>query len=479
MAQADISIFSGLLQPPKSVAQYDQEAATTQGLQLQNRGRDLQNQTAGMNLQTAQRGVQRADQLLALSKNMPQGASDLDRLTALRNAGFYDEADKLDTSVQNRTKTQAIAAKDNADAANTTQKTAEAKKAALLRAVPTFNSSDDVKQFLAKGVAGGHITLEDGQQMISRVPDSTANMQGFKDWQLGTLRSLMAPDKQMEYTAPTANTVANNQTSVANNAATNAAHIQGAGISAGVSRANNRDTIAKDYKVAGIDPQTGNFVGAGPDGGGGMAGMVDALGSYKLDPSQAFSRMAPAMKANVIAAVQQKYPDYDPTTYSAKTKASRDFSTGSQGNAMRSFAVAGQHLDQLGSLVDALDNGNLQIVNRIGNAYATQTGSPAPTNFDAAKDVVGKEVVKAIVAGGGGVAERQELSNLMSQAKSPAQLKGVISQYRNLMAAQHDALLTQRRAAGLPDSTMPSYGGTATPAPAPAAATGFKIIGVK
>jgi hypothetical protein len=119
-------------------------------------------------------------------------------------------------------------------------------------------------------------------------------------------------------------------------------------------------------------------------------------------------------------------------------------------------------------LVDALNNGNMQIVNKIGNAYSSQTGNPAPTNFDAAKDVVSKEVVKAIVAGGGGVAERQELSHLMDNAKSPAQLKGVIQQYRNLMAAQHDALLQQRDAAGLPRSTLPNYteaGGSPATAP--------------
>lgn len=232
-------------------------------------------------------------------------------------------------------------------------------------------------------------------------------------------------------------------------------------LSANISRANNQATIAKDYKLQGIDPQTGNFVGLGAGGAGpgdtGLSGMVDALGTYKMNPNQAFSRMPPSMRANLISQVQAKYPDYDPTTYDAKSKGARDFSTGALGNSMRSFAVAGQHLDQLNTLVDALGNNNLQVANQVANAYSKQTGNPAPTNFDAAKDVVSKEVVKAIVAGGGGVAERAELAHLMDKANSPAQLKGVISQYRNLMAAQHDALLQQRRAAGLPDSTLPKY----------------------
>jgi hypothetical protein len=159
----------------------------------------------------------------------------------------------------------------------------------------------------------------------------------------------------------------------------------------------------------------------------------------------------------ILGRVMEINPEYDATTVTAKKKAANDFTSGTLGNSMRSFNVAGQHLDQLGTLVDALNNKDTQLFNKIGNAYSQATGSPAPTNFDAAKDIVSKEVVKAIVAGGGGVTERQELAGLMDKAKSPAQLKGVIQQYRNLMGAQHDALLQQRRAAGLPDSTLPKY----------------------
>jgi len=146
-------------------------------------------------------------------------------------------------------------------------------------------------------------------------------------------------------------------------------------------------------------------------------------------------------------------------------------------------------LDQLGQLVDALGNGNNQTLNKIGNAVATWNGATPVTDFNAAKDVVAKEVMKAIVGGGGGVAEREELARSMSAVNSPAQLKGVITQYRNLMAAQHDALLQQRDAAGLPRSTLPTYSNDAPPPaanvvttpdgvahnfPNPAAAAAFK-----
>jgi len=232
-------------------------------------------------------------------------------------------------------------------------------------------------------------------------------------------------------------------------------------LQANTSRANNRDTIAAENLRSGVTP--GGTLDDNSER------TAQAIASGQLPAPTGMALLNPKNQ-RILGRVMEINPQYDATTVDAKKKAARDFTTGSQGNAMRSFAVAGQHLDQLGTLVDALDNGNNQIINQVANTYAEKTGSTAPTNFDAAKDVVSKEVVKAIVAGGGGVAEREELSKLMSNVKSPAQLKGVITQYRNLMAAQHDALLQQRRAAGLPDSTLPSYTENSGP-PAPKAGT--------
>ena len=185
--------------------------------------------------------------------------------------------------------------------------------------------------------------------------------------------------------------------------------------------------------------------------------LVDGIGSYRLSPKTALARIPADVRAAVIQRVKEKYPEWDETTFNAKDKASRDFTTGKQGDMLRSFATAGEHLDQLGNLVTAMSNGNTVLFNRIANTWATQTGQPAPTNFDAAKDIVAKEVMKAIIAGGGGQAEREELAQQLSNAKSPQQLAGVIKQYRGLMSAQYENLMKQRDAAGLPATTLPKY----------------------
>jgi hypothetical protein len=141
--------------------------------------------------------------------------------------------------------------------------------------------------------------------------------------------------------------------------------------------------------------------------------------------------------------VMQINPQYSAIDYATSKKAQSDFSVGKTGNIVRSLNVAVDHLDTLGQLADAMNNGNTQAINRVGNFVATQTGNPAPTNFAAAKKIVADEIVKAVVGAGGGVADREEAAKQISTASSPAQLKGVIKTYQKLMAGQLGGLQRQ------------------------------------
>ena len=129
--------------------------------------------------------------------------------------------------------------------------------------------------------------------------------------------------------------------------------------------------------------------------------------------------------------------------YGKTVKSTTAFGAGKQGDLVRSFNVAVSHLNTLSGLVDALNNGDMQAFNKLGNAVAQQTGQPAPTNFDAAKAIVGDEIIKAIVGGGGALADRENAQNQISRANSPAQLRGVINTYKELMAGQLRGLKKQ------------------------------------
>lgn len=130
----------------------------------------------------------------------------------------------------------------------------------------------------------------------------------------------------------------------------------------------------------------------------------------------------------------------------AEGKAIKDFTTGKQGNNVRSFNTALEHLDTLHEASQALNNGDVQLFNKIGNAWNSATGKAAPTNFEATKKIVADEIVKAIVGTGGGVTDREEAAKTIQAANSPAQLNGVISQYKELMAGQLKGLNQQYKA---------------------------------
>lgn len=451
---ADPNIFAPYVQPQVSPLQIQAELAKNDLIQstLAQNQLAVQKQNALFGQQNALRQAVQSGQINLLNPDHQAQAL----------AIAPDVAPGIIKTVQDGVQSAAKAKLDTAQAGEFDQKSTTAALTTARSMLPMVQTPQQYGQWV-DGMFANPITAKVATSMGT--PDQLkAQVQGMApaDFQQFLQKNAMGMDAYIQDQTKKRGQDITSQTELATNAASNKTRLQAAGIEAATSRANNAANIAKDYAVAGLLPpgQAG-----GTTNGSGLSPALEAeaqmIAAGKAPPPTGFAATRP-MAASLMQRVSQINPNYDATDYAAKLKASKDFTTGTQGNALRSFAVAGQHLDQLGTLVDALNNGNMQIVNKVGNVIAEQTGSTAPTNFDAAKDIVSKEVVKAIVAGGGGQAERQELSNLMDKAKSPAQLKGVITQYRNLMGAQHDALLQQRRAAGLPDSTLPSYGPTNT-----------------
>jgi len=135
-----------------------------------------------------------------------------------------------------------------------------------------------------------------------------------------------------------------------------------------------------------------------------------------------------------------------------QTTGAKAFATGRQGQQAQSFGVALAHLDTLQNLIDSLDNTASPLWNRLANTWKTQTGQAAPTNFNAARQIVGAEIMKAIVAGGGGEAERQQVAQQLNNASSPQQLNGVIDTYKQLLTGQLTGLAqTYRNSTGRAD----------------------------
>ena len=166
------------------------------------------------------------------------------------------------------------------------------------------------------------------------------------------------------------------------------------------------------------------------------------IASGQIKPLSGFAMRSPYGQS-VMSRVKELNPDYRAGDVESSIKATKDFATGKNGNTVRSLNVAVSHLDTLGELSDALNNNDINLFNKLGNAYAQQTGNPIPTSFNAAKKIVADEIVKGIVGSGGGVSDREEAANTINAANSPAQLKGVIDTYKQLLGGQLSGLKQQ------------------------------------
>jgi hypothetical protein len=139
--------------------------------------------------------------------------------------------------------------------------------------------------------------------------------------------------------------------------------------------------------------------------------------------------------------------------FASEKVAIQRFESGPQGNTIRSLGVVVDHLATLRHLATALDNGDIPMFNKLAQSWAEQTGSPIPTNFDEAKQIVGTEIIKALgVAGAGTQAERAEASESFARWRSPSQLlSGIDDVMRPLMLGQLKGLERQfTQSTGLP-----------------------------
>lgn len=173
-------------------------------------------------------------------------------------------------------------------------------------------------------------------------------------------------------------------------------------------------------------------------------GLVKAIAEGKIDPKTLSTKGGHREK--ILQQVTQYKPDYNQQDYGQTDVAIKAYGTGKQGQSVRAFNVALEHLETLKELGDALENKDLQGVNKLANMWKTQTGDSGPTSFDGAKQLVADEVVKAIVGSGGGVHDREEAAKTISAASSPAQLNGIIETYKHLFGGQLKGLEEQYKA---------------------------------
>lgn len=308
----------------------------------------------------------------------------------------------------------------------------------------------------------GLMTDEQAKKALERV-QSDPTPQGIASFAtLGYQAALSAKDQLPTYhtrnTGGTTDTLAINPvtqkvtvassapiTQSADNAATNATHVQTTGMTNATSRDINAANIKKDYNVAGLNSD--GTPGAANDS------MVDAIGQYKVAPPNGMALRNPRMQ-QILADVTAKYPDFDATQYGARQVAAKAFSTGKDGQSVQSANTALNHLGTLKELAAAQNNGDIRLFNTIANRFATETGGTAPTNLAAAVTMVGPEISRAVIGAGGGQGDREKVDSALAALTKggKAQAAGTLATMEDLFGGRlTEAQRTYERTTGRKD----------------------------
>jgi hypothetical protein len=338
--------------------------------------------------------------------------------------------------------------KAKADADGEEAKAATAKLGIVAQKAGALAQAKDVKPTQAETMfrtlaAQGTIPKADLQGYLDGIP---ADPKAVPDYLRQVQASGLTAEQQTKYTTPTADAALSAKTQVQTTGMNNRTQLAVQDRIDARSKAESEGSDdAASFTPEAIDNAAAryNIDGTLPPMG---MGKSAAAGRTKI------LNRAAELKAGISGEQQRRDQLNNKADIANKNRAISAFNQGKQGNAIRSFNVLLTHLDTLDSLSDALDNGNVQAINRLGNAYAKATGKAAPTNFEAVKHIVGDEAVKAVVGGAGALGDREAIAKTIDGANSPAQLKGVIKNFKELAVGQLGGLEQQyRTSTGLND----------------------------
>lgn len=208
---------------------------------------------------------------------------------------------------------------------------------------------------------------------------------------------------------------------------------------------------------------------------------AQAIANYAQKPPGLRDKTRP----QIMARVREINPSYNEMDYGSREISLRNYTNpnGTGAKQLQAFTTVAGHLESLEVLGEALRNKDTQLVNKALNYIAVQTGSPDVTNFQAAKQAVAGEVVKAITGTAGALADRKEAEQIFSEVKSPEQLQGAIDTVKELIYSRLDTTRAHYESATgrsdfetrLPDVVKKTFIEKKKPVGAPAPQTSRKV----
>jgi hypothetical protein len=163
-------------------------------------------------------------------------------------------------------------------------------------------------------------------------------------------------------------------------------------------------------------------------------------------------RDAGLLRHYASARAKELDPSWSATDATARRDALKKWTNpdSSVSKQVRSHITAANSISDVRDAYNALQNGNTPLFNEIRNSFREKTGSDLPVNAKTGAMLLGPEIIKSIIPGGGGVTERLEAQHLMGVNLSPDQAKAVFKTLEDFQGNSLKALETDWTRAKLP-----------------------------
>jgi GH24 family phage-related lysozyme (muramidase) len=171
--------------------------------------------------------------------------------------------------------------------------------------------------------------------------------------------------------------------------------------------------------------------------------FVKAVANYDEDPRGLY-RNKNVDPIRLMGLVKRYRDDFKQGNYANYYKADLDWKNGKNATLVTGYNTVIQHMDTMRGLISALNNpSDIKTINYFRNKWQEETGSPAPTNLDAASRVVADELAKATVGTQTALGDRTEMANNFNRDRSAKAQIGVLNTYQSLAAGRLHSLKMQ------------------------------------
>lgn len=145
-----------------------------------------------------------------------------------------------------------------------------------------------------------------------------------------------------------------------------------------------------------------------------------------------------AKHPDILAAVHDKYPDWDQTSYQAKNKIVQSYTSGPESRSINAISTALGHSGELGQAIDALGNSNgMNALRSLGNSIGVKIfGDDKVTAFNTIVHRLGPEITTAYIQGGGGEGERISNAEDFAASLGDKQLRGNLAETVKLLRSK-------------------------------------------